>query len=216
MAKNGNFRLLLLQVTSADQLADLPPPHVVASNIQEWQFQITIVRGHIGRLTDRSTPLVEASNGQEWQFLIAIVTGHIGRSTSRSIPLQQRILVPRNGNFRFLLLQVVQADQLAYHPPVEASSGQEWQFQIAIVKGHIGKSTGRSTPPSRGIQWPRMSISDCYCSRSYRQINWQMYLPWYRYPVARNCNFRLLFLQVIQADQLADVPPPHVEASNGQ
>ena len=31
-------------------------------------------------------------------------------------------------------------------PQVEASSGQEWQFQIATVKAHIGRSTGRSTP----------------------------------------------------------------------
>ena len=32
------------------------------------------------------------------------------------------------------------------YPRVEASSGQEWQFQISIVKAHIGRSTGRSTP----------------------------------------------------------------------
>ena len=171
VANNGNFRLLLLQVIQADQLADLPPP-------------------------------VEASSGQEWQFQIAIVTGHIGRLTDRSIPLQQRHLGAKNGNFRLLLLQVTQADQLADLPPpqVEASSGQEWQFLIAIVTGHIGRLTGRSphqqrylvakngnfrflllqviqadqladVPPSRGIWWPSMTISDCYCQRSHRQIN---------------------------------------------
>ena len=38
------------------------------------------------------------------------------------------------------------ADQLADLPPVEASSGQEWQYEISTVKAHIGRSTGRSTP----------------------------------------------------------------------
>ena len=35
---------------------------------------------------------------------------------------------------------------LADLPPVLASSGQEWQFHIATVKAHIGRSSGRSTP----------------------------------------------------------------------
>ena len=38
------------------------------------------------------------------------------------------------------------ADQLADLPPVEASSGQEWQFEISTVRAHIGRSTGRSPP----------------------------------------------------------------------
>ena len=103
VANNGNFRLLFLQVIQADQLADLPPP-VEASSGQEYQFQIAIVTGHIGRLTDRSIPLVEASRGQEWQFQITIVTGHIGRSTGRFTP-QQRHLMAKNGNFRLLLFR---------------------------------------------------------------------------------------------------------------
>ena len=37
------------------------------------------------------------------------------------------------------------ADLLAdLPPPVEASSGKEWQFKISIVKAHIGRSSGRS------------------------------------------------------------------------
>ena len=40
------------------------------------------------------------------------------------------------------------ADQLADLPPlVEASSGQEWQFYFSTVRAHIGRSTGKSTPP---------------------------------------------------------------------
>ena len=30
-------------------------------------------------------------------------------------------------------------------PPILASSGQEWQFHIATVRAHIGRSSGRST-----------------------------------------------------------------------
>ena len=32
--------------------------------------------------------------------------------------------------------------------PVEASSGEEWQFKISVVKAHIGRSSGRSNPPT--------------------------------------------------------------------
>ena len=53
----------------------------------------------------------------------------------------------KNGNFTFLLLEFILADQLADLPLVQASSGQEWQFHISTVRAHIGRSTGRSTPP---------------------------------------------------------------------
>ena len=47
----------------------------------------------------------------------------------------------------FLLLELILADQLAdLTPPVVASSGQEWQYDISTVRAHIGRSTGRSTP----------------------------------------------------------------------
>ena len=42
------------------------------------------------------------------------------------------------------------ADQLAdLPPPVLASSGQEWQYDISTVRTHTGRSTGTSTPPPR-------------------------------------------------------------------
>ena len=86
--------------------------------------------------------------------------------------------------------------KLADLPPVEASSGQELQFQISIVKAHIGTSTGRSTwqiyPPNLKLS----SVADdvladlCHFTESpfetvgrsttvfysespYKQINWQ-------------------------------------------
>ena len=42
------------------------------------------------------------------------------------------------------------------NPLVETSSGQEWQFNISIVKVHRGRSAGRSTPlvkTSSGQEW---------------------------------------------------------------
>ena len=53
-----------------------------------------------------------------------------------------------NANFIFLPLELILADHLADLPPVEASSGQEWQFHISTVRAHIGRSSGRSTPSS--------------------------------------------------------------------
>ena len=37
------------------------------------------------------------------------------------------------------------------YPLVLISSGQEWQFHIATVIGHLGRSTGRSTPSQLSI-----------------------------------------------------------------
>ena len=57
-------------------------------------------------------PPVQPSSGQEWQFYIHTVRSHIGRS-----PPQYRHLGVKNGNMRFLLLELMLADQLAYLPP---------------------------------------------------------------------------------------------------
>ena len=40
----------------------------------------------------------------------------------------------KNGDFTFLLLELILADL----SPVEVSSGQEWQYDISIVRAHIG------------------------------------------------------------------------------
>ena len=57
-----------------------------------------------------------ASSGQEWQFYISPVRVHIGRSTGRSTPHYWHLVV-KNGNFTFLLLEFILADQLADLPP---------------------------------------------------------------------------------------------------
>ena len=89
MVKNGNMRLLLLE--------------------------LIFCRAHIGRSPCRSTPSpVEASSGQEWQYEISTVRAHICRTST---------------------------------PPVEVPSGQEWQYEIATVRAHNGRSTGRYLSP---------------------------------------------------------------------
>ena len=45
----------------------------------------------------------------------------------------------KNGNFTFLLLVLILADQLAELPLIEASSGQEWQYEISTVRPHIDR-----------------------------------------------------------------------------
>ena len=71
------------------------------------------------------------------------------------------------------------------YPPVEASSGQEWQFDIYTVRAHIDTLTGRSTPKQRHL-------------------------------VTKNGNLRFILLELILADQLADLPPTPIEACSGQ
>ena len=58
-----------------------------------------------------------------------------------------------------------------------------------------------------------MAISDFYCKSSYGQINWQIYSPQVDLPVHLNGNFRFLLLELIWADQLADLLPPGRSAS---
>ena len=162
MSKNGNFRFPMLKFIQADQLADLPP--LQASSVKEWQFQICIVKAHIGRSSGRSTTLqyrhLVSKNGNfRFPLLKFIQADQLADLT----PLY-RHLVSKNGNFRFLLLKLIQADQVPdLLPPVQASSVKEWQFQISIVKVHIGRSSTRSTPSSTGIQCQRMEILDFYC-----------------------------------------------------
>ena len=53
---------------------------------------------------------------------------------------QNWLLVVKNGNFTFLLLELILADGVADLPfPELASSGQEWQFYISTVRAHIGR-----------------------------------------------------------------------------
>ena len=60
--------------------------------------------------------------------------------------------LPVTGNFRFLLFIVADqlADLLADLSP-RSFSGSELQFQIFTVWAHIGRSSGKSTPPKLSI-----------------------------------------------------------------
>ena len=53
-----------------------------------------------------------SASGSEWHFQIFTVQAHIGRWSGRSTP-QYWHLVVKNGNFTFLLLQLILADEVA-------------------------------------------------------------------------------------------------------
>ena len=42
---------------------------------------------------------------------------------------------------RFVLVVLILADQLDNLASIEASNGQEWQYEISSVRAHIGRST---------------------------------------------------------------------------
>ena len=51
--------------------------------------------------------------------------------------------VNKNANFTFLLLELILADQLADLPLLVATaSDEEWQYEISTVRPYIGRSTG--------------------------------------------------------------------------
>ena len=114
----------MLELKLADQVADLPAL-VLASSGLEWQFYISTVRFMLADQLADLPPKVLVSSGQEWQFYISTVRVHICISSGRSTPHYWHLVV-YNGNFTFLLLEFILADQLADLPPkVLASSGQE-------------------------------------------------------------------------------------------
>ena len=47
-------------------------------------------------------------------------------------------------NFTFLIFELILADQLRDLPPIESSSGEEWQFCISTFRANT-RTTGRST-----------------------------------------------------------------------
>ena len=75
VAKNGNFRFLLFQVSivtahiGRSPVRSMPPVH--ASSGQEWKFQSSIVSYR--QINWQIYPPLQASSGQEWQFQISIV-----------------------------------------------------------------------------------------------------------------------------------------------
>ena len=186
MAKNGNFILLFLQVIQADQLADGTPQqrHLMAKN---GYFRFLLVQ------VIQADKLTDLPPGRDiLQPRMAISDCYCFRSYRQVIwqIYPPPVEVSSGQHWPFQIADCYRSyRQINWQisPPVEASGGQHWQFHIAIVKAHIG------------IQWTTMVILDFYCNSSQRHINWQMY-PQQRHLVAKNDNFRLLLLQVIQAD----------------
>ena len=115
-------------------------------------------------------------------------------------------LVVKNGNFTFLLVELILADQVADLPPVLASSGQEWQFHIVTVRTHIGRFTGRSFP-----QYWHLVVKNSNFTFLLLELILADLLadlpPQYWHLVVKNGNFTFLPLELILADQVADLPP---------
>ena len=186
--------------------------HLVAKN-DDFTFLLLV---HIGRSTGRSNPPGEASNGKECQFQISTIRVHIGRSTGRSTPhrcIQQQRLGILDFYCQFILADkqfeistVSSYWQINWqiYPPIDASTSKDWVFQISTVSSywqisnlrfllsvHIGRSTGRSNPPRRGIQWQRMAILDFYCWFILADQLADL-TPKQRHLVAKNGDFRFL------------------------
>ena len=53
---------------------------------------------------------VKASSGQEWQCEICTGSAYIGRSNWKILAPRRRHLVVKNGNFTFLLLELILAN----------------------------------------------------------------------------------------------------------
>ena len=125
----------------------------------------------IGRSAGTSTPCRSAS---DWQFQIFTVWALLGRFPPIDLPV--------TGNFRFLLYELLLADQVAdVPPPIEHRSNWTPVHQISwYVLAHIGRSSGRSTPLQLTID-PLNTTTP----------KWQIYPP-VDLPVHLNGNFTFL------------------------
>ena len=135
-------------------------------------------------------------------------------------PHQQRHVVAKNGNFRFLLLKLIyrQISSQIYSPsPVETSSGQECQFQISIVKAHIGRSSGRYTPQQRHLVATNGNFQNIVVKNPYRQMKWQIYPPCKRNLVAKNGHFQISIVKAHIGRSAGRSTPRwrHLVAKNG-
>ena len=97
-------------------------------------------------LADTLADLPLPPSNAKWQFLIhSYCEKWYLADTLAYLPLP-----PSNAKWQFLIHSYCEnwylADTLADLTPIEASSGQEWQFQISTVRAHIGRSPGRPTP----------------------------------------------------------------------
>ena len=111
----------------------------------------------------------------------------------------------KNGNFTFLLLELILAYQLPdLLPTVQVSSGQEWQFHIPTVRAHFCRSIGRSTPllkASSGQEW-QCHISNVRAHigsstgrstplvQAFSGQEWQFHIPSVRAHIGRSTPLR--------------------------
>ena len=235
------FRFILLELILArHQLADLPLPCRGIQWLQNGNFQIATVRVHIGRSTGRSTPPIEASSGQNGNFQIATVRvsyWQIQWLTGRSAPFRTCRGIQWSGMAILDLYCQSSYWQINWqiYPPQRHLVAKNGNFQIATVRVHIGRSTGRSTPPIEASSGQEWQFLDCYCQSTYWQINWQIYpshrgIQWSgmaildlycqssywptRHLVVKNGNFRFILLELILANW-PPLPQRHLVVKNG-
>ena len=80
--------------------------------------------------------------------LASTARAHIGRSTGRSTPPPVEASSGQEWQYDISTVRAHNGRSTNRSTPlVVASSGQEWQYDISTVRAHIGRSTGRSTPP---------------------------------------------------------------------
>ena len=91
------------------------------------------------------------NDNMRFLLLELILADHLVKNGNMRFLLLELILADhlvKNGNMRFLLLELILADHLAdLSPLVEASSGQEWQYEISIVSAHLVRSPCRYISP---------------------------------------------------------------------
>ena len=133
VVKNGNFTFLLLRVHIGTSGGRSTPQHshLVFKN---GNFTFLLLRVHIGRTTGRSPPLL-ASGGQEWQFYISTVKSSYWQIKWQIYPPGYWHLVVKNGNFTFILLDLMLAVQLVDLTPKGNASWDiyYWMYLATIV-----------------------------------------------------------------------------------
>ena len=103
----------------------------------------------------------------------------------------------KKGDFTFLLLGLILADEVADLSPVVASSGHEWWCYISTVRVHIGRWSGRSSP-HYCLLLVKNDIFIFLCFSSFGK--WSIWLK------ASSGEEWILNIGIL-SDEVADLPP---------
>ena len=151
-------------------------------------------------------PPVVASSGHEWWYYISTVRIHIGRWTGRSTPTHCWLKVVKNNNFLFVWLALIFADEVTTLPSwYEHPVVKNGDFTILHLELILADEL-TDLPPVVASSWSWMVMLHFYVRAHIVRCSGRS-SPHYCLLVVKNDNFTFVWIELILANEVADLPP---------